>query len=272
MHLLDEKFRNFLRPKQICLPYPSLLWFQNCATKAADHWLNQDLNWWHRIKQFKAVSQCAFEYQTLIHNKLKDLIPLGVKASDWLSDKTVLLKTTADWLLARQPVQSTGPQAPESARASDTTERWEGFHPKAYSLKYMFPFTNLIIHAPQVHLHLRPLQPALTSSQRAPPTSLYQRAGSGRQAGVQWPRQLRNWVLCSPEHQHTDPHLLISKGFFRNTPPTTAWRPVCYQNTRGKTTCPPSCVTVKRKINCPISAWWHSLSKCIFPDPVVKKV
>lgn len=77
--------------------------------------------------------------------------------------------------------------------------------------------------------------------------------------GVRWPRQLRNWVLCSPEHQHTDPHLLISTGFFRNIPPTSAWRPVCYQNTRGKTTRPPSCVTVKRKINCPISTWWHSL-------------
>lgn len=57
------------------------------------------------------------------------------------------------------------------------------------------------------------------SLQKSRTDFIYQGAGSHRQgaAGVLRPQQLRNWVLCSPEHQHTDPHLSITTGFFRDT-------------------------------------------------------
>lgn len=48
-----QEVENFLRPKQICLPYPSLPWFQNCANKAADHWLNQGLNQWQALNNLR---------------------------------------------------------------------------------------------------------------------------------------------------------------------------------------------------------------------------
>lgn len=50
---------------------------------------------------------------------------------------------------------------------------------------------------------------------KEPPAMFYQGAGSHTQAEVLWPRQRRNWVLCSPERQHTDPHLNISTGFLQ---------------------------------------------------------
>lgn len=52
--------------------------------------------------------------------------------------------------------------------------------------------------------------------------SLYQGPGIHKRAEVLcvlWSWQQRNWVLCSPKHQHTDPHLSISTGVFRNLSP-----------------------------------------------------
>lgn len=95
---------------------------------------------------------------------------------------------------------------------------------------------------------------------------IYRGAGSPRQeaAGLLRPQQLRNWVLCSPEHQHTDPHLSISTGFFRNIPTICAWRPVWYKNTRGKT-CPLWNKSERSRVQHPhVMRKYEKMIKCIF--------
>lgn len=73
---------------------------------------------------------------------------------DGLTNITVLHKDAADWLLARQQVQSTGPPAPEWTRAS------EGAHTQKHTLS----FRNPILHALQVEMHLGPQPPSLQTA------------------------------------------------------------------------------------------------------------